>query len=268
MATFGGTNPFDRQNAIPGVKNIIAIGAGKGGVGKSTISTNLALALHKQGLKVGLLDADIYGPSIPRMMGLADKTPNLDSNKKIHPLEACCIKTMSIGYLIEPDAAVIWRGPMLFKAIEQFLRDVVWGELDVLLVDLPPGTGDVQLSLVQKVPLTGAVVVSTPQDMALIDVKRCIDMFKRVKVPILGIVENMAHFVCPHCEKSSELFSMGSLHQYCAKNDFPLLGQIPFNPQLGYAGEVGNPLLEALKGTKEESVFVQAAQNVSQSLEM
>ncbi len=235
----GGTNPFDRQQKLDGVKNIIAVGAGKGGVGKSTVALNLAFALEKLGRKVGLLDADIYGPSIPKMVGLQNAQPNVNANKKIEPLIAHNLRTISIGYMVDPQSAIVWRGPMLFKAIDQFLRDVDWGDLDFLVVDLPPGTGDVQLSLVQKVLVTGAVIVSTPQDMALIDVKRCIDMFNRVKTPILGLVENMASYVCPHCSKESQLFAPGDLHKFCAEQKIPILAQVPFNPKIGAESEIG-----------------------------
>jgi ATP-binding protein involved in chromosome partitioning len=240
----GGTNPFDRQQKLDGVKNIIAVGAGKGGVGKSTVAVNLALALEKLGKKVGLLDADIYGPSVPRMMGLEKAQPNVNAEKKIEPLIAHNLKTMSIGYMVDDKSAIIWRGPMLFKAIDQFIRDVNWGELDYLIVDLPPGTGDVQLSLVQKVPVTGAIIVSTPQDMALIDVRRCVDMFDRVKTPIIGVVENMASFVCTHCSHESQLFKPGSLHKFCEEHKIPILAQIPFNPDIGAASELGKPSSE------------------------
>ena len=188
MAT---TSPFDQQQAIPGVKHIIAVSSGKGGVGKSTVATNLATALGQKN-KVGLLDADIYGPSIPRMLGSLNQKPAINKEQKIEPLLRYGIKLMSIGFLIDESSAVVWRGPMLFKAMDQFLRDVSWGDLDYLVVDLPPGTGDVQLSLAQKVPVSGAVMVSTPQNVSLTDVKRAVDMFNRVGIRMLGLVENMA----------------------------------------------------------------------------
>jgi ATP-binding protein involved in chromosome partitioning len=260
-------NPFEMQKKIEGVKNIIAVGAGKGGVGKSTVSANLAMALAKNKLKVGLLDADIYGPSIPRMMGVAHLHPNITSQKKIMPLVTHGLKTMSIGNLVDDKSAIIWRGPMLFKAMDQFLRDVDWGELDVLVVDLPPGTGDVQLSLVQKVPVTGAVVVSTPQDVALLDVRRCVDMFQRVKTPILGLIENMSVFVCPHCEKPSQLFHPGKLHEYCAEHKIPILAQIPFNPAIGEAAESGAPFVKDHTGA-EEKAFFDAAQTLITHLQI
>ncbi|MCC6277437.1 MAG: Mrp/NBP35 family ATP-binding protein [Oligoflexia bacterium] len=234
-------NPFNQQRPIEGIKHIIAVGAGKGGVGKSTVSTNLALALAQLGKKVGLLDADIYGPSVPKMMGTAKLQPNVNADRRIEPMIGHGIKIMSMGNLVDDQSAIIWRGPMLFKAMDQFLRDVIWGELDYLIVDLPPGTGDVQLSLAQKVPLSGAVVVSTPQDTALADVKRCIDMFKRVKTPILGVIENMSKYVCSHCRHEEDLFVPGELHQFLDKEKIPLLGKIPFNRSIGQGSESGTP---------------------------
>ncbi len=250
----GGTKPFDQQRKIDGVKHIIAVGAGKGGVGKSTVSTNLAIALAKKGKSVGLLDADIYGPSIPKMMGLTGMQPNVTADKKIEPLVSNGIKAMSMGFLVDDKSAIIWRGPMLFKAMEQFLRDINWGELDYLIVDLPPGTGDVQLSIAQKVPLAGAVIVSTPQDMALIDVRRCVDMFKRVNTPIIGLIENMAAFECPHCHKESELFKPGELHQFCDTMKISILTKVPFNAKIGEASESGKAF--------EEKSFHEAADKI------
>ena len=190
-------NPFEQQRPIEGVAHILAVSSGKGGVGKSTVAVNLALALAKRGAKVGLLDADIYGPSLPRMMGTLKQKVELGADKRLQPLVRHGIKLMSIGYLVDEDLAVVWRGPMLFKAMDQFLREVAWGELDYLLVDLPPGTGDVHLSLAQKVPLAGAIAISTPQNVSLSDVKKALDMWKRVSVPVLGVVENMAWYIPP-----------------------------------------------------------------------
>ncbi len=268
MSVFGG-NPFDQQKKIDGVKKIIAVGAGKGGVGKSTIASNLALALGLSGQKVGLLDADIYGPSIPRMLGLSDGRPNLNAANKIDPIHQYGIKVMSLGFLVEEGAAIIWRGPMLFKAITQLLNDVNWGELDYLVVDLPPGTGDVQLTLAQKVPLDGAVIVSTPQDLSLIDVIRCVDMFKKVKTPILGLVENMAELVCEKCGHHNQLFQPGRLKAFCAENKIPILGSVPFNPAIGLAAEAGQPLMAqsetaVVNGTDYGS-FLQLAKSVVNS---
>src|SRR3569623_537123 len=188
-------NPFLAQAPIPGVKHVIAVGSGKGGVGKSTVAVNLAMALQKDGLKVGLLDADIYGPSVPRLLGAVNAKPEVTQDQKIQPVMRYGLKTMSLGFLVEESQAAVWRGPMLFKAMDQFFRDVNWGELDVLVIDLPPGTGDVGLTMAQKVPVTGAVVVCTPQNIALADAKKAMDMFERTNVRVLGVVENMAYLV-------------------------------------------------------------------------
>lgn len=238
-------NPFDQQQPIPGVKRIIAISSGKGGVGKSTIATNLAVALAKLGAKVGLLDADIYGPSLPRMMGTLNQKVEIGEDKRLKPIERYRIKLMSIGYLIDEDLAVVWRGPMLFKAMDQFLRDVAWGELDYLLVDLPPGTGDIHLSLAQKVPVTGAITVSTPQNVALTDVKKAIDMWKRVSVPMLGVIENMSSYLPPGATERVQLFPKGALDKYLLENDLVKLGEVPFHPNVGLGSEAGIPVVES-----------------------
>jgi ATP-binding protein involved in chromosome partitioning len=204
------TNPFDQQQPIPGVKKIIAVASGKGGVGKSTVATNLALALREYG-NVGLLDADIYGPSLPRMMGALNQKPTVSEGNKITPVTRYGIKMMSIGFLVEESAAIVWRGPMLFKAMDQFFKDVQWGELDYLVIDLPPGTGDVQLSLVQKVPVNYAVIVTTPQNIALIDAKKAIDMFERTGVRIAGVIENMSYMLNPATGEKIQLFPRGEI---------------------------------------------------------
>lgn len=251
-------NPFDKQTAIPGVKNIIAISSGKGGVGKSTVASNLAVMLAKLGHKVGLLDADIYGPSMPRMFGTLGVKPDIGDDRKIKPLERLGLKIMSIGNLVDDDTAVVWRGPMLFKAMDQFLFEVNWGELDFLLVDLPPGTGDVQLSLAQKIPLAGAVAVSTPQDVALSDVKKAIDMWSRVGTPMLGVVENMSYFIAPGGERV-QLFPKGSLDKYLEEKGILKLGEIPFNPAVGLGAEAGIPIAH----THPESAETQAFKSVA-----
>ena len=248
-------NPFEQQQPIPGVKNVIAISSGKGGVGKSTVATNVALALAKQGVKVGLLDADIYGPSVPRMFGALNQKPEIGDNRKLIPLERLGLKLMSIGFLVDEDLAVVWRGPMLFKAMDQFLREVNWGELDILLVDLPPGTGDVQLSLAQKVPLVGAVAVTTPQNVALNDVKKAIDMWGRAGVPILGVVENMAHFIPPGQTEPMQLFPKGSLDGYLKEKGLAKLGEVPFHPQVGIGSEIGIPVVESFPDSAEGKAF-------------
>lgn len=247
-------NPFDQQQPIPGVRRVIAVSSGKGGVGKSTVAINLAVALAKQGRKVGLLDADIYGPSLPRLSGTLHQKVELGDDKKLKPLERYGVKLMSIGYLVDEDLAIVWRGPMLFKAMDQFLRDVNWGELDDLLVDLPPGTGDIQLSLAQKVPVAGAIAVSTPQDVALADVKKAIDMWSRVSVPMLGVVENMAWFVAPNGDRI-QLFPKGSLEGYLKERGIAKLGEVPFNPSVGIGGEAGIPVVESKPEAAESVAF-------------
>lgn len=251
-------NPFEQQKPIHGVKYILAVSSGKGGVGKSTVASNVALALAKTGARVGLLDADIYGPSIPRMWGTLNQKPELNENRKLMPLVRFGVKLMSIGFLVDEDMAVVWRGPMLFKAMDQFLRDVDWGELDFLLVDLPPGTGDVQLSLAQKVPLAGAIAVSTPQNVALTDVKKAIDMWSRVSVPIVGVVENMAWFESPGGERM-QLFPKGSLDAYLKEKNFMKIGEVPFHPTVGIGGEAGIPVVETRPDSAESRAFTEIA---------
>jgi len=224
-----------------GVDRIIAVASGKGGVGKSTVSSNLAVALAKQGRKVGLLDADIYGPSQPRMMGAKGKPASPDG-KTIEPLHAHGVTLMSIGFMIEEDKAVVWRGPMLMGALQQMLGQVAWGDLDVLIVDLPPGTGDVQLTLCQRSELTGALVVSTPQDVALIDARKAIDMFATLKTPVLGLIENMSSFTCPNCGHEAHIFGHGGVAAEAEKMGVPLLGQLPIDLDTRLAGDAGTPV--------------------------
>ena len=224
-----------------GVQRILAIGSGKGGVGKSTVSSNLAVALARQGRRVGLLDADIYGPSQPRMMGV-NKRPASPDGKTIIPLQAHGVTLMSIGFMMEEGRAVVWRGPMLMGALQQMLGQVQWGELDVLLVDLPPGTGDVQLTLCQKSELTGAIVVSTPQDVALIDARKAIDMFATLKTPVLGLIENMSMFVCPDCGSEHALFGQGGVAAEAQQMGVPLLGALPIDLDTRLAGDGGTPV--------------------------
>jgi ATP-binding protein involved in chromosome partitioning len=258
-------NPFDQQKAIPGVKHIIAVSSGKGGVGKSTVATNLATALGQKN-KVGLLDADIYGPSIPRMLGSLQQKPNINSAQRLEPITRYGIKLMSIGFLIDENAAVVWRGPMLFKAMDQFLRDVEWGELDYLVVDLPPGTGDVQLSLAQKVPVAGALMVSTPQNVALTDVKRAVDMFNRIGIPLLGMVENMAYMINPANGEKIQMFPKGELDSYMAQKSIPKIGEVPFNPNVGLACEAGVPIVESNKTSAEAQEFLRIADRIRELL--
>jgi len=227
-----------------GVQRILAIGSGKGGVGKSTVSSNLAVALARAGRKVGLLDADIYGPSQPRMMGV-NKRPASPDGKTIIPLHAHGVTLMSIGFMLDPDKAVVWRGPMLMGALQQMLGQVEWGELDVLLVDLPPGTGDVQLTLCQKSEVSGAIVVSTPQDVALLDARKALDMFSTLKTPVLGLIENMSMFVCPDCGAEHAIFGQGGVKAEADKLGLPLLGALPIDLDTRLAGDGGTPIAAA-----------------------
>lgn len=261
------TNPFDQQKPIPGVKNILAISSGKGGVGKSTVATNLAMALAQAGAKVGLLDADIYGPSIPRMMGCLKQKPNITPDQRLEPLSRYGLKLMSLGFLVDEASAIVWRGPMLFKAMDQLLRDVNWGELDYLVVDLPPGTGDVQLSLAQKVPVAGAVMVSTPQNVALIDMRRAVDMFDRVGVKVLGAIENMSYMLNPANGEKIQMFPRGELSTYLAEKRVPLLGEVPFHPHVGLAAEAGIPIVESNPSSTEAEAFRKIAGEIRKTLE-
>ena len=235
-------SPMSKQSEIPGVAAVIAVASGKGGVGKSTTALNLALGLRDLGLRVGLLDADIYGPSVPRLTGIREK-PKLNDDKKMIPIERFGLAIMSIGFLVEEDTAMIWRGPMVMSAITQMLRDVVWGTLDVLVVDMPPGTGDAQLTLAQNVPLKGAVIVSTPQDLSLIDARRGLAMFRKVNVPVLGIVENMSYFQCPECGTRSDIFGHGGARHEAERLGVPFLGEIPLHMSIRATSDSGNPVV-------------------------
>jgi ATP-binding protein involved in chromosome partitioning len=234
--------PTAKAQAIPGVRHVIAVASGKGGVGKSTTACNLALGLQAMGLKVGLLDADIYGPSMPKLFGVHGK-PRVISGRILEPMDGYGIRLMSIGFLVDEEAAMIWRGPMVMSAITQMLREVAWGELDVLVVDMPPGTGDAQLTMAQATPLAGAVIVSTPQDLALIDARRGVTMFRRVEIPILGIVENMATFVCPHCGKNSDIFGHGGAREEAARLGVPFLGEVPLTMEIRETSDSGRPVV-------------------------
>ena len=237
----GHPKPQDGPTKPAGVRNILAIGSGKGGVGKSTVSSNLAVALARAGRRVGLLDADIYGPSQPRMMGV-NKRPASPDGKTIIPLQAHGVTMMSIGFMVEEGKAVVWRGPMLMGALQQMMGQVEWGELDVLLVDLPPGTGDVQLTLSTKTELTGAIVVSTPQDVALIDARKALDMFATLKTPVLGLIENMSQFVCPDCGSTHDIFGHGGVAAEAEALGVPLLGSLPIDLNTRLAGDHGTPV--------------------------
>lgn len=238
---------------LPGVDSIIAVGSGKGGVGKTTLAVNLALVLARLGHKVGLLDADVYGPNVPLMLGV-DGQPKVLGDNRIEPLEAHGLKIISVGFLNPGDKPLIWRGPMLHSIIKQFLGSVVWGELDYLVIDLPPGTGDVALSLIQTVPLTGAIVVSTPSDVSLQDARKAIEMFRQMKVDIVGMVENMSYFTCPHCHHEIDIFSRGGAEKTATRFDVPFLGNIELDPEIRKAGDSGKPA--ALNG--EESVHAKS----------
>ena len=240
-----GGHPKPQQGGpapVSGVDRIIAVGSGKGGVGKSTVSSNLAVALAKEGRRVGLLDADIYGPSQPKMMGV-NKRPASPDGKTIIPLHAHGVTLMSIGFMVDPDKAVVWRGPMLMGALQQMLGQVEWGELDVLIIDLPPGTGDVQLTLCQRTAVTGAIIVSTPQDVALLDARKAADMFKTLNTPILGLIENMSTYVCPDCGHEAHLFGHGGVKTEADKLGVPFLGEIPLSLDVRVAGDSGSPVV-------------------------
>ena len=234
--------PTARAQLIPGVKHVVAVASGKGGVGKSTTACNLALGLQSLGLTVGILDADIYGPSMPKLFGLHGK-PRVVEGRILEPLAGYGVKVMSIGFMVDEEAAMIWRGPMVMSAITQMLREVAWGGLDVLVVDMPPGTGDAQLTMAQATPLPGAVIVSTPQDLALIDARRGVAMFKRVEVPILGIVENMATFVCPHCGETSHIFGHGGARKEAERLGVSFLGEVPLNMTIRETSDDGRPVV-------------------------
>lgn len=242
-----------KEELIPGVKNVIAVSSGKGGVGKSTISVYLALALAMDGAKVGLLDSDIYGPNIPLMMGIKERPRMIDD--KIIPLVNYNINLMSMGFIIPDDQPVIWRGPMLHKVIQQFLGGVEWGELDYMIVDLPPGTGDAQMSICQLVPLTGAVIVTTPQEVALLDSKRGLAMFQKLGVPVLGIIENMSYFSCPHCHERTEIFSHGGGKEASLKLGVPFLGEIPIDTEIRRGGDNGVPVIIADSNSPQAEIF-------------
>jgi ATP-binding protein involved in chromosome partitioning len=249
---------------IKGVKNTIAVASGKGGVGKSTVAVNLAVALAQAGAKVGLLDTDVYGPSAPLMMGVNDRP--LMRDNKIIPLEAHGVKVMSIGFIMDPDKALIWRGPLVAQLITQFLNDVHWGDLDYLVLDLPPGTGDVQLTLVQKIPISGAVIVTTPQEVALADAVKGLKMFDEVKTPVLGIVENMSGFVCPGCGQVHPIFGEGGGQRTADANKVELLGQIPIEPSIMTGGDTGTPQVAAAPQSETGQAFHHLAERVAVQL--
>jgi ATP-binding protein involved in chromosome partitioning len=253
------------KSGVPGIRAIIAVASGKGGVGKSTVAVNLALGLKRLGKKVGILDADIYGPSMPRLLGISGK-PRVTEDKKIVPMEKYGIRVMSIGFLIEEDRATVWRGPMVAGALQQMLTDVAWGDLDVLVVDMPPGTGDAQLTLAQRVPLAGAVIVSTPQDIALIDARRGLAMFRRVEVPVFGIVENMSYFICPHCGEASEIFGHGGARETAAQLGCDFLGEVPLHIAIRETSDGGAPIVETQPDSPQAQAFMDIAAEVADKL--
>jgi ATP-binding protein involved in chromosome partitioning len=246
---------------IAEVRRIIAVASGKGGVGKSTTAVNLALALKANGLRVGLLDADIYGPSMPRLFGLSGKPEMIDANT-LRPMENYGVKVMSIGFLVDEETPMIWRGPMVQSALTQMMRDVAWGALDIMVVDMPPGTGDAQLTMAQQVPLAGAVIVSTPQDLALIDARKGLNMFRRVNVPVLGIVENMSYFLCPHCGGRSDIFSHGGGEQEAKRLDVPFLGGVPLDIKIRETSDEGRPIVASSPDSGHSRIYRDIATNV------
>jgi len=259
-----GTAGTPEESLIPQVKHCVAVASGKGGVGKSTVTVNLALAMAQLGKKVGILDADIYGPSLPMMFGI-DEAPEVVEGKII-PHEKYGVRIMSVGFLIPQDQALIWRGPMVMGAIEQLLRDVHWGELDFLFVDMPPGTGDAQLTMAQKVKLSGAVIVTTPQNIALLDAVKGVTMFRKVEVPILGLIENMSYFLCPHCNERTDIFDTGGGKREALRLGIPFLGEIPLNAVIREAGDNGHPEVQAHPDSHTSQVFRGVAQAVANIL--
>ncbi len=233
--------PSQEKLVFPNIRKIIAVASGKGGVGKSTVAVNLAVSMQQSGLRVGLMDADLYGPSIPRMLGLQGQ-PQLDDDKKMIPPEFHGLKCMSMGFLVVEDTPIIWRGPIVQSSFQQMLAVTNWGELDILIIDLPPGTGDIHLTLIQKVPLSGIVVVSTPQDIALLDARRAIAMFEKLDTPILGIIENMSMYTCPHCQHQAAIFQHGGARQESQQRNLPFLGEIPLDADIGQQAECGVPI--------------------------
>ena len=255
-----------RPGGVPGVAHIIAVASGKGGVGKSTTAVNLAIALKEQGLKVGILDADIYGPSMPRLLGLKGQPQQLAGNK-LDPMRAYGLKVMSMGFLVDEETPMIWRGPMVMSALSQMLKDVAWGELDVLVVDMPPGTGDAQLTMAQQVPLAGAVIVSTPQDLALIDARKGLNMFRKVNVPVLGIVENMSTFICPHCGEPSNIFGHGGARAEASRLSVPFLGEVPLTLKIRETSDEGRPVVATEPDSPAAEAYRAIARNAWAELE-
>ncbi|HEX3651688.1 MAG TPA: Mrp/NBP35 family ATP-binding protein [Rhizomicrobium sp.] len=266
-APHGGHAPHGQapqRMGIPGVESVIAVASGKGGVGKSTVAVNLALALSQLGMKVGLLDADIYGPSVPRLLGINRKP--VSDGQKLQPIEKFGLKAMSIGFLVGEESPLVWRGPMVQSALTQMMNDVAWAPLDVLVLDMPPGTGDAQLTIAQRVPLKGAVIVSTPQDIALIDARKGLQMFRKTEVPVLGIVENMSVFVCPHCGEASHIFGHGGARETAEQLDAPFLGEIPLVPAIRETSDAGTPIVALAPQSAEAQAFLAVAKQVAEKI--
>jgi ATP-binding protein involved in chromosome partitioning len=258
------STPQANRIALPSVRNVVAVASGKGGVGKSTVTVNLAVALAKSGARVGLLDADIYGPSLPLMLGTKDRP--VQTETKLQPVVKGGIKLMSMGFLIADNQPVIWRGPMVHGALTQFMTQVDWGELDYLLIDMPPGTGDAQLTISQNAPLSGALIVTTPQEVSLLDARRGLMMFQSVNVPILGIIENMAGFVCPHCDTVSEIFRHGGGKKIAEEKQVPFLGSVPLDPRVADGGDLGEPIVVAHPDSIVSKIFYKLAGDVAAQL--
>jgi ATP-binding protein involved in chromosome partitioning len=255
--------PPSEKALLPGVKNIVAVAAGKGGVGKSTVATNLALALRSHGASVGLLDADVFGPSVPQMLGPAEVPPGAAPDQKIVPAVHHGLKVISVGFFTSKEEAVVWRGPMVHRLLQQFLGEVAWGDLDYLVVDLPPGTGDVQLSLSQLIPVTGAIMVTTPQEVAIIDVVRAVAMFQKVEIPILGIVENMSFYRCPSCGHHDEIFSHGGGKRLAGEMQIDFLGEIPIDTRIRFGGDSGVPIVASAPDSEHATRFLDIASRVA-----
>ena len=252
-----------QSGGVPGVKHIIAVASGKGGVGKSTTAVNLALGLQSLGLKVAVLDADVYGPSMPRLLGLTGRPePVAPGSRTLKPLQGFGLKVMSIGFLVEEDTPMIWRGPMVMSALQQMLREVDWGDTDIMVVDMPPGTGDAQLTLAQQTPLAGAVIVSTPQDLALIDARKGLNMFRRVDVPVLGIIENMSYFICPKCGERHEIFGHGGARMEADRLGVQFLGEIPLDPEMRLRSDSGQPIVVSRPDSLQAAIFRDIAAKV------
>jgi ATP-binding protein involved in chromosome partitioning len=260
------SNSVSGKNLAPHIKNFVMVSSGKGGVGKSTTSVNLAIALAMQGKKVGLLDADIYGPNIPRMMGLHGQKPEIQGNK-VQPLKAYGVEIMSMGALMDEGAALIWRGSMIMKAIEQFLRDILWSELDVLVIDMPPGTGDAQLSLAQSIPITAGVTVTTPQEVSLDDSRRSLNMFQKLHIPTAGIIENMSGFICPSCDTESDIFGMGTTEPVAKEYDTDVIARIPIEPAIRVGGDTGMPVTYHKPDSETAKRYQEAATNLWKFIE-